>query len=71
MGATRVLPGAQPFLVFILSIAAAVQVFLSIRRVYKQGWIRTTLKFAVGGVIYVFVLAIAVTITAFITLILP
>ena len=71
MGTLRVLPTVQPLLVFVLSVAAAVQVFLSIRRVYKQGWIKTTLKFGVGGVIYVFVLSIAVAITAFITLIMP
>lgn len=69
MGALRVLPAVQPLLVFILSLAAMVQVFLSIRRVYKQGWIKTTMKFAVGGVVYLFVLAIAVAITAFVTLI--
>jgi hypothetical protein len=71
MGTLRVLPDVQPLLASVLSIAAAVMVFLSIRRVYKQGWIMTTLKFAVGGVVYVFVLSIAVAITAFITLIMP
>ena len=71
MGTMRVLPAVQPFLVFILSVAAAVQVFLSIRRVYKQGWIKTTLKFAVGGFVYLTVLSVAVAITAFITLIMP
>ena len=71
MGTMQVLPAVQPFLVFILSMAAAVQVFRSIRRVYKQGWIKTTLKFAVGSVAYLFVLSFAVAITAFITLIMP
>ena len=71
MATLRVLPAVQPLLVFILSVAAMVQVFLSIRYVYKQGWIKTAMKFAVGGVVYLFVLAIAVTITAFITLIMP
>ncbi|HSH38066.1 MAG TPA: DUF3667 domain-containing protein [Chthoniobacterales bacterium] len=71
MGTMRVLPAIQPLLVFILSVAAAVQVFLSIRRVYKQGWIKTTFKCGVGGVAYVFVLSIGVSITAFITLIMP
>jgi hypothetical protein len=71
MGMMRVLPSVQPLLASFLGVAAAVQVFVSIRRVYKQGWIKTTLKFAVGGVVYLFVLVIAVTITAFITLILP
>ena len=47
MGTLRVLPAVQPLVVLILSIAAMVQVFLSIRRVYKQGWIKTTIKFAV------------------------
>jgi uncharacterized membrane protein len=69
MGTVRVLPDVQPLLVSLLSIAAAVMVFLSIRRVYKQGWIKTTLKFAVGGVVYIFVLSISVAIHGFITLI--
>ena len=71
MAAQRALPSVQSLLVFLLSIVAAAQVFVSIRRVYKQGWFITTLKFLLGGVVYLFVLGFAVAVTAFITLIMP
>jgi hypothetical protein len=48
-----------------------VQIFLSIRRVYRQGWFMTTFKFGLGGFIYLFVLAFAVAATAFVTIALP
>jgi hypothetical protein len=71
MGAQRTMPTAQPIIVFLLSAVAAVQVFLSIRRVYGQRWFMTTFKFFLGGAIYFFVLVLGVTVTAFITLIMP
>jgi hypothetical protein len=71
MGAQRTIPTAQPIIVFLLSVVAAVQVFLSIRRVYGQRWFMTTFKFFLGGAIYFFVLVLGVTVTAFITLIMP
>ena len=46
-------------------------VFLSIRRVYGEGWFFSTLKFILGGIAYFVVLIIAVGTTAFITLLLP
>ncbi len=54
-----------------LGCVMAVQVFLSIRRVYGQGWFFTTFKFLLGGVIYCFIIAFAVAATAFVTLLLP
>lgn len=69
MGANRAIPAVQPIIVFALSIAALVLVFLSIRRVYRQNWFMTTFKFALGGVIYATVISFALTATAFITLI--
>jgi hypothetical protein len=71
MGAERTIPSVQPIIVFVLSIAAVAQVFLSIRRVYGQRWFMTTFKFFLGGAIYFFVLVLGVTVTAFITLIMP
>ena len=71
MGAGRVLPGSEGVLVFVTSVAAVVQVFLSIRRVYRQGWLMTTFKFVLGAWIYLFVLATGVATTAFITLAMP
>ena len=59
----------------LFSVAAGfamfVLVFLSIRHVYREGWVSTVVKFFVGAVIYTIVLTFAVTATAFITLLLP
>lgn len=71
MAAKRGLPSFQPLLVFLLSCLAVVQVFVSIRRVYRQGWSMTTFKFLLGGWIYFTVLTLALATTAFITLLLP
>ena len=71
MGALRVIPSFQPLLVVLLSLVAAVQVFLSIRRVYAQGWFFTAFKFFLGGLFYLIVLALGVGATALITLLLP
>jgi hypothetical protein len=48
-----------------------VQIFLSIRRVYQQGWFISTLKFFTGGFIYLMVLSVALAATFFITVALP
>jgi hypothetical protein len=55
----------------ILWIAFVVQIFLSIRRVYRQGWFISTLKFFTGGVVYLVVLLVALAATFFITLMVP
>jgi hypothetical protein len=66
------IPGArQVLLTIFLSLLVFVQVFLSIRRVYRQGWFTTIFKFGFGGLIYLFVLAFAVAATAFVTIALP
>jgi len=46
----------------------AVQILLSIRRVYRQGWFMTVFKFFAGGFVYLVVLLVALTATFFITL---
>jgi hypothetical protein len=48
-----------------------VQIFLSIRRVYRQGWFISIFKFFFGGFVYLIVLTLAVVATFFVTLILP
>jgi hypothetical protein len=69
IGLHRWIPGtAQVLLTLLLSLLVLVQIFLSIRRVYRQGWFMTTFKFAFGGIIYLVVLAVAVGATAFVTL---
>ena len=71
MAAQRLVPNVQELLIFLLSLVAVVQVFLSIRRVYRQGWFMTMFKFLLGGAAYFVVLVFAVAVTAFITLVLP
>jgi hypothetical protein len=72
IGLNRWIPGApQVLLTVFLSLLVFVQIFLSIRRVYRQGWFMTTFKFGFGGLIYLFVLAFAVAATAFATIALP
>jgi Protein of unknown function (DUF3667) len=51
-----------------LGLTVFVQVFISIRRVYRQGWFFTTFKFLVGGIAYFVILLTAVGATIVITL---
>src|SRR5437762_695435 len=72
LGLNRSIPGAfAGWIIAALWIAFAAQVFLSIRRVYRQGWFFTVLKFFLGGIAYLFVLAIALAATFFITIASP
>ncbi|MBA2431118.1 MAG: DUF3667 domain-containing protein [Chthoniobacterales bacterium] len=67
----RSLPAFAPAVTVILAFVVTAQVFISIRRVYGQGWFMTILKFLVGGMIYLWVLGIALGATAIVTLLLP
>jgi ribosomal protein L32 len=72
IGLHRVIPGApQVLLTLLLSFLVFVQIFISIRRVYRQGWFMSLFKFAFGGFIYLFVIVLGVAATAFVTLALP
>jgi hypothetical protein len=71
MGIARFSETARVLTVVFLSLVIFVQVFLSIRRVYGQGWFFTTFKFLVGGLAYFVILVCAVGVTAFVTLLLP
>jgi hypothetical protein len=72
MGLNRVAPGQLAgWIIGLLWLGFAVQIFLSIRRVYRQGWFFSIFKFFVGGFVYLFVLCIAVAATFFVTLALP
>ncbi len=68
---SRCLPGLQSLAIAVLICTAAVQIFLSIRRVYRQNWFLSLFKFCLGGLVYVFVLSLGLGATAFITLALP
>jgi uncharacterized protein DUF3667 len=67
----RWLPALQPLIIFILVATVIVQILLSIRRVYRQGWFMTILKFFLGGFAYLLVLLIGLGATTFVTLALP
>ncbi len=54
-----------------LGFVVLVQLLVAIRQVYRQNWISTVFKFALGSVIYLAMLTIAFGITAFVTLLLP
>jgi hypothetical protein len=71
MGANRTVPALGGWITGLMTIAIVVQIFLSIRRVYGQGWFMTLIKFLFGGMVYCVILAVAVGATAFITLLLP
>jgi hypothetical protein len=72
MGLNRTAPPALAgWIIALLWILFVVQIFLSIRRVYRQGWFMSTLKFLVGGFAYLIVLFLALAATFFITLALP
>jgi len=72
IGLNRAIPGAfAGWVIALLWIAFVVQIFLSIRRVYRQGWFISTFKFFLGGLIYLFVLFVALAATFFVTLALP
>jgi hypothetical protein len=59
------------WIIALLWIAFMVQVFLSIRRVYRQGWFISIFKFLFGGFIYLIVLVAALGTTFFITVVMP
>jgi hypothetical protein len=72
IGLNRSIPGAfAGWIIAALWITFTVQVFMSIRRVYRQGWFFTVFKFFLGGFAYLIVLGAALAITFFITIALP
>jgi len=72
IGLNRAAPGPLAgWIIGFLWLAFAVQIFLSIRRVYRQGWFFSLVKFCFGGVAYLIVLSIALFATFLVTLALP
>jgi hypothetical protein len=72
IGLNRVILGPiAGWTIALLWIAFVVQIFLSIRRVYRQGWFISTQKFFMGGFVYLMVISAALAATFFITLVLP
>ena len=72
IGLNRVAPGPiAAWIIALLWIAFVVQIFLSIRRVYRQGWFISIFKFLFGGFVYFIVLVAALVATFFATLLMP
>jgi hypothetical protein len=72
IGLNRVIPGSiAGWIIALLWIAFVVQIFLSIRRVYRQGWFISIFKFFFGGLAYLIVLVAALAATFFVTLVMP
>src|SRR6195256_3292093 len=59
------------WIVGLLLVLFVIPIFFSIRRVYRQGWFISILKFLVGGVAYLVVLGVALSATFIITVLLP
>jgi Protein of unknown function (DUF3667) len=69
IGLNRVAPGPlADWIIGLLWFAFAVQIFLSIRRVYRQGWFFSIFKFLVGGFVYLIVLCVGLVATLLATL---
>lgn len=64
-------PQFEALVLFILISTAVIQIFLSIRKVYRQGWIMTLFKFGLGAVAYFVVLLLGLAATTFATIALP
>jgi hypothetical protein len=72
IGLDRAVPGLiAGWIIALLWIAFVVQIFLSIRRVYRQGWFISIFKFLFGGFAYLMVLVAALVATFFATFLLP
>lgn len=72
IGLDRAAPGPiTGWIIALLWIAFVVQIFLSIRLVYRQGWFISIFKFLFGGVVYLIVLAFALAATFLVTLVTP
>lgn len=72
IGLNRVVPGPiAGWTIALLWIAFVTQIFLSIRKVYRQGWFFSIFKFFFGGFVYLMVLVFALAVTFFATLALP
>src|SRR4030095_16879401 len=70
IGLNRAVPGPiAGWVIALLWFVFLVEIFLSIRRVYRQGWFISTFKFLFGGFVYLIVLVAAVAATFFITLV--
>src|SRR4051812_5087928 len=70
MAVNRVMPVLGGWIIGVMAFVIFIQIFLSIRRVYRQGWFMTMVKFLFGGFVYLVILVFAVGATALVTLML-
>jgi len=70
-GMFQIVPTVAGWILAILIATAIGLLLVSIRRVYRQNWFVTVLKFFVGGFVYFVVLLLALAATFFVTLALP
>jgi hypothetical protein len=70
-GLRHVAPALSGWIMAALIVTVVVQLLFSIRRVYRQGWFMSVFKFLFGGVIYLFVLSLALAGTVLVTIALP
>jgi hypothetical protein len=70
-GLMHVAPAVSGWIMAALIVTAVMQLLISIRRVYRQGWFVSVFKFLLGGVIYLTVLGLAVGATFIVTIALP
>jgi hypothetical protein len=63
--------GLAGWIIAALWIAFGGQIFLSIHKVYRQGWLLSIFKFLFGGFVYLIVLFCALLVTFIITIALP
>jgi hypothetical protein len=72
IGLNRAAPGPiAGWIIALLWITFTVLIFLSVRRVYRQGWFISIFKFFFGGIVYLLVFVAAVAATFFVTLVMP
>src|SRR6059058_3034731 len=72
IGLNHIAPGTiTGWIIALLWIAFVMQILLSIRRVYRQGWFVSIFKFLFGGFVYLIVLVFALAVTFFVTIALP
>ena len=72
IGVNRIASGPiAGWMIALLWIAFVTQILLSIRYVYRQGWVFSIFKFFFGGFVYLMVLVFALAVTFFATLALP
>ncbi|MGH8092178.1 MAG: DUF3667 domain-containing protein [Chthoniobacterales bacterium] len=64
-------PAFTPLVCTLLGFTVVIQLLIAIRRVYRQNWLATLFKFALGSLIYLIMLSVAFGITACLTLLLP